>query len=271
LSRPLLVGLTAIGCMLAVLSPPKAQARHVDRSRLNVMHLNIAGATRHEGRTGIADRLADSVADRAPGLPLAVSVNEVCFQQWNRLHSRLVALGYTGHFGPSLFSTARCGNQPFGNAIFWLGGHAEAQTFPIPDEHQINGAGTAEKRNMVCGRANFPERTWYCSTHLVNGNTTVAGRQADNIRAIANLLNTNHRAIIMGDFNLRPGDAAMTRWFGGFWLDADECRCRKTHSGGSKIDYILVRADRFSFGHDAFITDQVDSDHSLMQGYPVFK
>jgi|GEM_PF-7033348 len=282
--RTVLVTLAVIGGMMAVLAPPKAHARHVDRDRLSVMHLNIAGGTRHKGQTAIADRLADSVADRAPGLPLAVSVNEVCVQQWERLFSRLQALGYTGHFGPSNWheehtcdqeQACRCGpGKPYGNAIFWVGGHAEARTFSIPDEHQINGAATLEKRNMVCGRAHFPERTWYCSTHLQNVDDArskdVARLQADDIMAIANVLNTEHRAIIMGDFNLHPDDSAMQRWFNGFWLDADQCRCRATwHS--NKLDYMMVRADRFSFGHDAFITNNVDSDHSLMQGYPVFK
>jgi hypothetical protein len=129
---------------------------------------------------------------------------------------------------------------------------------------------------MVCGRANFPARTWYCSTHLLDNRNDAARRevtrrQADNIRAIANLLNTGDRVIVMGDFNLRPSDPAMQRWLTGFWLDADKCVCRPTQMIDGKIDYMMVRADRFVFGHDAFITANVDSDHSLVQGYPVFK
>ncbi len=266
---------------MVVLAPPEAQAGHVDRNRLNVMHLNIAGGKLNRGEPAVAHRLADSVADRKPGLPLAVSVNEVCFNQWEVLHSRLQALGYTGHFGPANFNEDRCSGQAFGNAIFWQGGHADARTFWIPDDHQIRGAATEEKRNMVCGKAHFPEGTWYCSVHLEKGDSDrekmVRRQQADDIRAIANFLNTEHRAIIMGDFNMIQTDPAMQRWFNGFWLDADECRCRPTWRSETnrnvtrKLDYMMVRADRFSFGHDAFITENVQSDHFLMQGYPVFK
>jgi endonuclease/exonuclease/phosphatase family metal-dependent hydrolase len=286
--RTALVALGVIGGTMAVLAPPEAQARHVDPNRLNVMHLNIAGGKRNKGEPAVAHRLADSVAARRPGLPLAVSVNEVCFNQWEVLYNRLQSLGYTGHFGPANFHEGRCKGKAFGNAIFWLGGHADASTFWIPDAHQIDGAATEEKRNMVCGRAHFPERTWYCSVHLVGGESEhemkVRRAQADDIRAIANVLNTDHRAIIMGDFNMNTTDPAMQSWFNGFWLDADGCRCRTTScrcrptwrsdvnpNKTDKLDYILVRADRFSFGHGAFITENVQSDHFLMQGYPVFK
>ncbi len=271
--------LSAASCAMALFSPAPALADHVDRSRLSVMHLNIAGGTENSGGTGVADKLADSVASRAPGLPLAVSVNEVCIQQWSRLYDRLTALGYTGHFGPSTWSTpGRCGkDKPYGNAIFWQGGHAKAETFWFPDENQVDGAATSEKRNMVCGRAHFPPNTWYCSTHLVdndNGNDArrlaVTRRQADNTRAIANVLNTQHRAIVMGDFNLKPGDPAMQRWFQGFWYSGNP-RNRATHDTLGTLDYIMARADRFTFGHDAYITPVADSDHHLMQGYPVFK
>ncbi|MFL5356126.1 endonuclease/exonuclease/phosphatase family protein [Archangium sp.] len=285
--RTVLVTLAFIGGLVAVLSPPEAQARHVDRSRLNVMQLNIAGWSINKANLAVADRLVDSVADRAPGLPLAVSVNEVCFQQWERLYNRLQVLGYTGHFGPSIFHDPKkdpaCEGKAFGNAIFWLGGHAEAKTFWIPDSHQIHGAATEEKRNMVCGRPYFPERTWYCSVHLVNGEDThsreVRRQQADDIRAIANVLNTEHRAIIMGDFNMSKDEPAMQQWFNGFWLDADNdrdgrptWRSTKNKTITRKLDYIMVRADRFSFGHDAFIIEVAGStDHWLVQGYPVFK
>lgn len=76
------------------------------------MHWNMAGGTIHRGNVAIADRLADSVASRRPGLPLAVSVNEVCFHQWERLFNRLTALGYTGHFGVSLWHTNPSNAEP---------------------------------------------------------------------------------------------------------------------------------------------------------------
>jgi hypothetical protein len=277
-TRLFLKALPITGCLLTLLSPEQAHADHVDRSRLSVMHLNIAGAVTHHGNTGIADKLADSVASRAPGLPLAVSVNEVCIQQWSRLYDRLTALGYTGHFGPSLWTTAedRCGkDKPFGNAIFWLGGHADAATFWIDDENMSEG-----DTNLVCGLAHFPANTWYCSTHLLpnlNKDGTydlarlaVTRRQADRVRAVANVLNTQHRAIVLGDFNLQHGDPAMQRWFQGFWYSANPA-ARPTHDRLGVLDYIMGRADRFSFGHAAYISAVDGSDHHLMQGYPVFK
>ena len=278
MTRPLLKTSSAVACAMALLSPARALADHVDRSRLSVMHLNIAGGVWHNGRTGIADTLADSVASRAPGLPLAVSVNEVCIQQWSRLYDRLTALGYTGHFGPSLWTTDtdRCGkDKPFGNAIFWLGGHADAATFWIDDEGMSDG-----DTNMVCGLAHFPANTWYCSTHLIPNlkkdgtydlaRLAVTRRQADRVRAVANVLNTQHRAIVMGDFNLQHGDPAMQRWFQGFWYSANPT-ARKTHDNLGVLDYIMGRADRFYFGHDVYIFPTDGSDHHLMQGYPVFK
>jgi hypothetical protein len=238
------------------------------------MHLNIAGGKEHHANIAIADKLADSVASRRPGLPLAVSVNEVCFNQWERLYNRLTALGYSGHFGLSRWTTDRdrCGAQPYGNAIFWQGGHADATTFYFSQQ----APGAVELRNMACGKAHFPERTWYCSAHLINGNEEMARRQAGDALNIATVLEVTDRAIIMGDFNLTPDDDAMKRWFNRSWDDADDCRCRPTNdglrsNGNRKIDYILVRRDEFSFGHDAYITSDVDSDHSLMQGCPVFR
>jgi endonuclease/exonuclease/phosphatase family metal-dependent hydrolase len=95
--------------------------------------------------------------------------------------------------------------------------------------------------------------------------------QAREVMNIGTVLNYTDRAIIMGDFNLLPNEPEMGLWLNGSWDDADLSRpFRRTHSSG-KLDYILVRRDRFSFGHDAYITRNVDSDHALIQGYPVFR
>lgn len=274
-------------------------ADHIDRSRNNVMHWNLAGRKMNQGSLGVANAYLGSVLNRSPAFPLAVSANEICFDQHQSMKNELVGnRDYRSEFivavsHPECAGPLTDSNQ-YGNAIFWRGGRETSHEFfytANPD---------AEKRNMVCGVALFP-RAAYCSTHLRpedapgTNPSSITAAQADSARDIANYMQSGAGAVptlVMGDFNMLPvnrsfplpraSNPAIQRWYNGYYYESDGCQsCADgTHpvsccgvSFNEKLDYIWTRADRwYNFAHPAYeFHNPSYSDHELLQGYPSFR
>src|SRR3954447_3181688 len=113
-----------------------------------VAHWNIAGWAMHRGDTAIATTLANWVRSRTE-LPLSLTVNEVCSAQFDVLREALAGSGYEAAAAWSIPDFDEPGCASYGNAVFWRGGNGGVESLTYPDDAQVDGAATREKRTLV--------------------------------------------------------------------------------------------------------------------------
>jgi endonuclease/exonuclease/phosphatase family metal-dependent hydrolase len=249
--------------------------------RLAVWHWNVAGHKIHAGATttGLVAVATGSIDARKADF---VSLNELCFGQYQAIQDRLRALGWPAD--PDNFSrfaetrpagASTCGGQAFGNAIFSKAPLGAAERVTLPSD------GSAEARNMLCAPLVDLPHLRFCTTHITTSNELAADGVAENTRqlvAVLARLEAAHAAgdtvVIAGDFNAQPDYARMNRFYSsklvsknnadntGHYreLDDTEPRCPGYGEGtdssepmggpcgtGKKIDLVFVREDR-TFG-----------------------
>jgi endonuclease/exonuclease/phosphatase family metal-dependent hydrolase len=267
--------------VLALAGPVGARPAGADRAdladvRQTYLQFNMCGNACNHGELAVVRNLEHTIAaDR----PVAVTLNEVCENQYDRLRRDLV--GYAGHFDPT---GPRCGNGTrYGNAVLVRG-----SGFDLVGSWQLPNPGADETRRLLCvrGRPVGADALVVCVTHI----SFVAGNIASQIDAVAAIvrgLRTAEPVVLGGDFNTDPGDARLNPVYSnrydagtGVFTEADSAasHSRKglVHRSGddgvnemtfakTKLDYIFL-ADGHWTAARATVVDAGGglSDHSAL-------
>jgi endonuclease/exonuclease/phosphatase family metal-dependent hydrolase len=186
--------------VLAVAGPVGARPAGADvaAARQSYLQFNMCGNACNHGELAVVRNLERTiVADR----PVAVTLNEVCENQYDRLRADLA--GYAGRFDPT---GPRCGNGTrYGNAVLVRGSGVD-----LVGSWQLPNPGADETRRLLCvrGRPAGADALVVCVTHI----SFVAGNiapQIDAVAAIVRGLRTAEPVLLGGDFNTGPGDARL--------------------------------------------------------------
>lgn len=197
-----------------------------------------------------------------------VSLNELCFTQYQRILWMTAVAGYP--YGEAFFAQAttsvakplrsECGAS-YGTAALVNGGRVGN-----PAIGPYVAQSGSEARGVACVRNYF---YWSCSTHLHPGNTATTGDQEAEFRGVAAFLASGgFQTFAAGDFNIPYPSMGLryVAWsFGNGFVEADHSLNRSTHASG-KIDY-LFRKSPGSWSHGAYVTSVSWSDHDWLQGY----
>jgi len=232
-SGRLAVAATALVTLAALAA---SAAEPVAVGRYTVLQYNLCGNACGDGGPRGLTELENAIRGRRP---LAVTLNEVCENQYARLRDRLS--GYAGRFDP----TARCRNGArYGNAIFVRAGPLE----PVGGWDLPNPA-RDEPRRLMCAGAEPPAgpRLVVCVTHLSNYSDNTAPQIAA-VAAHLDELDGDHALILGGDLNTDPVDARLDALYGSL---------HEVDSGaGERAPLDHATSDRAS-------SDRASSDHAI--------
>jgi endonuclease/exonuclease/phosphatase family metal-dependent hydrolase len=204
--------------------------------RETFLQFNMCGNACNRGALRVVAHLAGSI-ERAR--PVAVTLNEVCENQYQWLRSHLAA--YRGEFdptGPICVNGARYGNAVLARTARL----STVGTWPLPSP-----AG-GESRRLLCVHAQ-PSGTRslvVCVTHI----SYVAGNIAAQVGTVAGVVHGLARTgavLLGGDFNADPADARMDPLYNpcrragtGILTEADSAGCasRSTLDGRAGADVV---------------------------------
>lgn len=155
-----------------------------------VLQWNMQGGCsgQHCGQNTPAQFLAFLIG-QSTSKPWVITLNEVCLHHNTYLSSVLPAMGYTGEFRPTNWSTGSACQQ-HGNAVWYLGAYV-----PNSRSHTLftSQTGEADIRTLSCVKSDiFGTRRAFCVTHLTNGTSSV--KHAQDEQAF-NLMNANYSSI----------------------------------------------------------------------------
>lgn len=226
-----------------------------------VAHWNIAGWARHRGDTGISTTLADWVRSQ-PELPLSLTVNEICSGQFDVLGSSLAEAGFSSAAAWSIPDFGEPGCASYGNAVFWRGGDGGVERLTYPDEAQIDGPATREKRTLV--RAVSATLPFAVATTHPAPHTDLAARQVA-IAAEWLAARTDPPTVLCADLNLPPSNSGLDVLYAGY-QEADRWPrrlARPTHTSLRKLDYVFAAQPRMRIATPIGIAFRLHlSDHA---------
>lgn len=221
------------------------------------LQFNMAGASGgNYGDTRVSQKVIDSMKETWPDV---VTLNEVCWQQFDYIRDRMDTYGYEGRYGYNLTNVGNCDGKSYGNAIFVRANISGAGKTYLP---KLSGH---ERRNVLCVR--YDSRSVVaCVTHINHRDDNSQQRlnQRDQIRKVRDVVH-RHRAdgnhvVIGGDFNVDPGDYQInslyhscyggnsagimhevdTRsWCGGRY-ESPSSSYNESTLGSRKIDYLFI-------------------------------
>ena len=195
------------------------------------LQFNMCGNLCNHGALDVVRNLEDTVSAERPA---AVTLNEVCENQYDQL--RLDLPGFGGRFDPT---GPHCDNGTrYGNAVLTRGSAADlVGSWPLPNP------GGDEGRRLMCVRG---RALVVCVTHVsfVAANIAV---QVDAVAGILRGLPAGAPVLLGGDFNADPADARMDPLYrtGSGALTEAGSRSRSSTDadatfGRRKIDYIFL-------------------------------
>jgi endonuclease/exonuclease/phosphatase family metal-dependent hydrolase len=198
-----------------------ATARPATSGTYTVWSWNVAGWVMNNASTanGMVTGAVASIQNR--GAQFAV-LNELCWQQYKEIQRRLATAGWpqdSTNF--SRFEKQRgdkCGNQPFGEAIFSKFPLGAVESVLLPQDK------SAEQRKLLCAPLLAQPHLRFCGTHVspsqeptkdgLHDNANLAQLQTILTRLEAQ--NTNgDRTLIAGDFNAQPNWGRLDDWYDG--------------------------------------------------------
>jgi endonuclease/exonuclease/phosphatase family metal-dependent hydrolase len=210
--------------------------------------------------------------------PAAVSLNEVCRSEFSRIVSGIASRGWKMSAAFLVTRNGACNDgTDYGNAVLT---RAEIGTVDRTI-YSAQGPDHNEFRGLLCVTADLGMRpTRICSTHIVNSGPDPTGSIRRRQIAQAASLVGAHRGpvVLMGDFNLPPGDQGLDRIYTrahpggvGAFDEVDQgpvkCRCGAvTQRSGEKIDYVFVTARDFDTVKGRAIHADF-SDHASLRGW----
>lgn len=224
-------------------------------SALTLLQLNICGNACSSGGIEVVAELANTVDRRRP---FAVTLNEVCENQFVRLRADLVA--YRGQFDPT---GPKCRNGArYGNAIF-----LRTTSLTVVGSWHLPAVIFEEDRRLLCVGASSAV---ICVTHLSVDRSNLPGQ----IDAVTNILSgLSGPVLLAGDFNSDPADVRMDPLYQRFHEVDAGVRGELNESVGSdmfnedtydrhKFDYIFLSDGSWSSsGADAADAVNGRSDH----------
>lgn len=272
LRRSLLVGLLLVAGLGAVGTPtPTASAT----GGIRLFQFNMCGRACPWPTQVKITAVVDSLDEFHPA---AVSLNEVCRSQLSEIVAGIASRRWK--MSDAFLATRNDGckdGTDYGNAVLT---RAEIVTVDKtfyaaqgPDHHEFRG--------LLCVTADLGLRpTRICSTHIVNSGPDPTGSIRRRQIAQAASVVDAHRVpvVLMGDFNLPPGDQGLDRVYtrahpGGLgqFDEVDQglgkCRCGgATQESGEKIDYVFVTASDFDIVNGS-ATKADFSDHASLEGW----
>jgi hypothetical protein len=210
--------------------------------------------------------------------PMTVSTQEVCYDQFNTMHSSLSGIGYYTYFVPTKTSAAECGGLDFGimvanqGSYLAIGGGQYGSQYP-------SDTSRGEYRKIAClETAVYLIRILGCTTHLTAADPTYARAQANEALAHVNSYTADDHKFFGGDFNLDPVESLynLSDYYSYYWeadqgydqKTAEQCRVQNSpyyeFPRTRKYDYIWGSRNNLSVAPPAgvYVTDE--SDHCYM-------
>lgn len=240
-------------------------ASGVAAGRQAYLQLNMCGNVCNSGGLAVVRNLDNTIAARHP---VAVTLNEMCENQYERLRRNLP--GYRGRFDPT---GPTCGNGArYGNAIL-----VRSSTVELVGSWQLPNPAGGETRRLMC-LSSHPTGAGplvVCVTHI----SYVAGNIGPQVAAVSRLLAALAAPALLlgGDFNAMPTDTRLDPMYGacyrsgiGVFEEAGAAGCASRSTGGGtfsgrKIDYIFLSAGRWSGVHaEAYDAVNGLSDHEAL-------
>ena len=242
------LGVMAAVSALALTAPTGQPAAATPAGTQSYLQFNMCGNQCNHGGLAVVRNLEQTIGgDR----PVAVTLNEVCENQYDRLRRDLS--GYRGGFDPT---GPRCDNGTrYGNAVFVRGSGLDTV-----GSWQLPNPGSDETRRLMCVRGR--PALVVCVTHISFVAENI-GVQVDAVAGILRGLRGDGPVLLGGDFNTDPTD---TR------LDPVYSRRREADSAVNhttfarrKIDYIFL-ADGYWTAARAAVVDAGRglSDHGAL-------
>lgn len=194
-------------------------------NRLTFLQANVCGNACNDGRFTVIAHLEDAIRGRQP---FAVTLNELCENQFTRLRAELIT--YRAWFEPT---GPVCNNgSRFGNAIL-----IRASQVTVVGDWLLPNPAQDETRRLTCLRVAAPPLT-VCGVHV----SSFLANVGPQVSAIANVLSGLHVAgplVLAGDFNADFGDHRLDPLRSGF-TEADALR-RATFERTKFDDVFLSR------------------------------
>jgi endonuclease/exonuclease/phosphatase family metal-dependent hydrolase len=223
------------------------------------LQLNLCGNACNRGALGVVTALEDTIGRARP---FAVTLNEVCENQYARLRADLV--GYQGRFdptGPSCRNGAR-----YGNAIL-----VRTADVTVIDSWALPNPAADELRRLMCLSAVLPwgRSLVLCVTHISNDSGNIAA-QISAAALILNGLARDHAVFVGGDFNTDPTDIGLSPLYRsgtGVFAEADSAggpaaAYRDTYPG-HKYDYLFLSNGAWSAAAVADAAGGLSDHHGL--------
>jgi endonuclease/exonuclease/phosphatase family metal-dependent hydrolase len=209
-------------------------------TRQTFLQFNMCGNACNHGDVAVVHNLERTIAE---GRPVAVTLNEVCENQFERLRRDLP--GYGGRFDPT---GPRCGNGTrYGNAVLVHGPDPD----PVGSWQLPNPAGD-ETRRVMCVRGLPPDGASLvvCVTHISFAASNI-GTQIDTVATILSGLSGDEPVLLGGDFNTDPADDRLDPLYGnagrGRFTEADEADdLNDSTFAKHKLDYIFLADGHWS-------------------------
>jgi endonuclease/exonuclease/phosphatase family metal-dependent hydrolase len=169
--------------------------------------------------------------------PVAITLEEVCHQSFDKIQNAIWQYGYTGEYDN--INEGRCGGAGYGNAIFHLGTRVGWRGQPSGRYvlHYKNQSGD-HRHAMAIGISVGGRHVIVWVTHLENDSSTAqkqAAQLLDNVRFIQAA--SGWPLVVGGDFNL-TADVPVMRIWRAIYSSAGG-PTRPTHDSGRKYDYLF--------------------------------
>jgi endonuclease/exonuclease/phosphatase family metal-dependent hydrolase len=220
-----------IGAIIAAVVAALALSNGAPASpyRLTFLQANLCGNACNDGRTAVILHLEDAIRGRQP---FAVTLNEVCENQFTRLRTDLVT--YRAWFTPT---GPQCHNGTrYGNVIL-----IRASQVSLVGEWLLPNPADDETRRLTCLAVTAP-RVVVCGVHVSSFLANV-GPQVSAIASILSGLKASNALVLAGDFNTGITDHRLDPLRPGF-AEADTDR-RATFEQ-SKFDDVFLAAGGWS-------------------------
>lgn len=256
---------------LAVAGPVSADpaTAHAPAAHQTYLQFNMCGNACNHGDMAVVHNLEHTIA---ADQPVAVTLNEVCENQYDSLRRDLPA--FTGRFDPT---GPRCGNGTrYGNAVFVRGSGLD-----VIGSWQLPNPAGDETRRLSCVRGHPAggAALIVCVTHISFKAGNIAA-QIDAVAGIVRALPGDEPVLLGGDFNTDPGDARLNPVYSnrydagaGTFTEADSAVSHSRTAPGvnentfakTKLDYIFLADGHWSAAR-ATVVDAGGglSDHSAL-------
>src|SRR5471030_1580525 len=196
-----LVAVAGAGLLIATSTVTSASGR------IRLLQFNMCG---HACRDASRDKVAGVVDSLAGFHPAAASLNEVCRSQLTAIVAGTADRGWAMHARFIVTQPAECtGHVDYGNAVLTRSPVIDTDTLT----YAAQDPGNPEHRGLLCVKADLGNRpTRICTTHIVDASDDPVGdvRRTQIVLAAQRSNSYGGPVVLMGDFNLRPSNSAMS-------------------------------------------------------------